>query len=211
MSTLHPIARGVITSMVALLTLIAVVPSARAQIWTELADAGSLPATADHTVGTGALSLINGTLASNTDVDMYCIRVTNPATFGAFLSCLALNENDIWLFDAGGIGVGRDRGCQGGQTRVGAPLVTVTGVYYLAVSGNDASAQNAGSNLWQLGVPVTGQVAPNGPAAALPVNGWAGGTANPSSYSIQLIGASFCDSAVPTRTRSWSQIKTIYR
>jgi len=211
MPALRPIARGVITSMVALLTLVTVVPSALAQVWTELADAGSLPATADHTAGTGSLFIINGTLSSDTDVDMYCIRVANPATFSAVLTCTVLTNNDVWLFDAGGFGLARDRGCSGSQTRVGAPFVSITGVYYVAVSGNDASAQNAGNNLWQLGVPASGQVAPNGPASAQVVNGWAGGTASPASYSIQLTGATFCDSAVPTGTRSWSRIKTIYR
>ena len=211
MFPLHPFTRGAIASMVALAALLVVVPSAHAQVWTESADAGSLPATADHTVGTGSLLLINGTLLSNTDVDMYCIRVTNPATFSAFLTCLTLSEDDVWLFDATGLGLARDRGCQGSQTRVGSPFVSVTGIYYLAVSGNDASAQNAGSNLWQVGVPVTGQAAPNGPAAALPVTGWTGGTANPVSYSIQLVGASFCDSAVPVEPHSWSRVKIIYR
>lgn len=211
MVPLHRITRGAIGSMVALLALLAIVPSARAQVWTESADAGSLPATADHTVGTGALSLINGTLLSDTDVDMYCIRVTNPATFSAFLTCTVLSNDDVWLFDATGLGLARDRGCQGSQTKVGSPFVSVTGIYYLAVSGNDASAQNAGSNLWQLGVPASGQAAPNGPAAALPVTGWTGGTASPASYSIQLVGASFCDSAVPVEPHSWARVKIIYR
>jgi len=205
------ITRGAIASMAVFVALLTVAPTARAQVWNELTDAGSLPATADHTVGTGALSIINGTLASDTDVDMYCIRVTNPATFGAFLTCTVLTNDDIWLFDAGGLGLARDRGCSGSQTRVGAPFVSVTGVYYLAVSGNDASAQNAGSNLWQVGVPASGQAAPNGPAAGLAVGGWAGGTANPSAYTIQLVGASFCDSAVPTGAHSWSRVKIIYR
>jgi len=48
-------------------------------------------------------------------------------------------------------------------------------------------------------------------AAGLAVGGWAGGTANPSAYTIQLVGASFCDSAVPTGAHSWSRVKIIYR
>lgn len=211
MDPLRRFARTAIVSVVAPLTLVVAAPRARAQIWNEITDAGSLPASADHTVGNGALLMINGTLSSNADVDMYCIRVTNPATFSAILTCTAISNDDLWLFDGSALGVARDRGCQASQTKVGSPLVTLTGIYYLAVSGSDANAQSAGSNLWAPGVPASGQAAPNGPAAALPVTGWSGGTANPASYSIQLTGAGFCDTAVPTDAHSWARTKIIYR
>ena len=120
-------------------------------------------------------------------------------------------ENDIWVFKAGGLGVARDRGCQGAQTKVGTPLVTVGGLYYLAVSGNDGRAQNGANDIWTLGVPVNGQVTPNGPAAGLPLTGWIGGVVNPVSYTITLTGASFCDSGTRTSKRTWGMTKLIYR
>lgn len=212
MSPLPRSIRLAVSSAVVCVALVGTAPVAHSQTWVEQSDAGDLPGIAQTTLGNGPLTTISGTLPVDSDVDMYCIRITDPVTFvTAYLSCLAINENDIWLFDAAGLGVARDRGCQGGQTRVGTPIVTAGGLYYIAVSGNDGSAQNAGSDLWLVGTPVTGQVAPNGPAAGFPVTGWNGGAVNPTSYTINLAGATYCDGVVPALPRSWGATKLIYR
>ena len=193
------------------LALIATAATSRAQAWVEQGDAGDLVSSSQLTVGNGPLTTISGNLPIDADVDMYCISVTDPVNFRAYLTCAAISQNDIWIFNAGGLGIARDRGCQSSQTRVGAPIVTTAGFYYLAVSGNDARAQNAGSDLWLIGTPVNGQAAPNGPAAGLPLTAWLGGVVNPVAYTIQLVGASFCDGIVPTSPRSWGATKVIYR
>ena len=51
---------------------------ALAQNWAEVGDAGPLPGSSQNTAG-GAISSISGTLTSDADIDMYCIRVTDPA------------------------------------------------------------------------------------------------------------------------------------
>ncbi len=82
-----------------------IVPAALAQTWNESPDAGELPGTAQITVGTGALSEIDGGLLDVSDVDMYCIRVTDPPTFRARLQCVVISGPDIRLFNASGVGV----------------------------------------------------------------------------------------------------------
>ena len=75
---------------------------ARAQVWTETGDAGDLLSTAQSTLGTGALTAINGNLGSSTDVDLYCIRMTSVPPAGLpllQLQCTVTNGPNVWLFD----------------------------------------------------------------------------------------------------------------
>src|SRR5438477_4354543 len=123
-------------SRAALLLVLLTATAARAATWTEIGDAGNLPASAQVTSGSGTLTSIQGTFLGNTDEDVYCIHVTDTNNFRAWLNCAAFADDDIWLFDVNGVGVSMDDGCQGGQTEVGLPLPIPVGTYFLAVSPN---------------------------------------------------------------------------
>ena len=82
---------------------------AAAQIWEEQAnggdDAGQYPPDAQFTIGQGPLSLIGGLISSpDTDMDMYCIFITDPASFSATYSesSKPLRNYALWLYDATG-------------------------------------------------------------------------------------------------------------
>jgi hypothetical protein len=53
------------------------------QVWNEVGDAPQVPSPGQITTGSGPLTTINGNLSSITDVDMFCIVVTDPHAFGA--------------------------------------------------------------------------------------------------------------------------------
>lgn len=197
------------------LTVVLVLASAtaRAASWTEVGDAGDSIAGAQTTAGTGPLTTIQGRLATDTDVDLYCIRVTDPAQFNAWLQCVSFADNDVWLFDPSGIGVSHHDGCMGGQTNVGTPLVTAAGVYYLGISPNHSEAWNAANNPIWLPAPAGTQRAPDGPGAPGPLAAWggAGVVSNFNNYTVQLSGAAFCDAAVPAGATTWGRTKMLYR
>ncbi|HYM82415.1 MAG TPA: hypothetical protein VEY91_13515 [Candidatus Limnocylindria bacterium] len=185
--------------------------SAPAAPWFEIGDAGNLPASAQTTIGAGALTVIQGTLAANNDQDMYCIRVSDPQAFVASLNCVAFDNNDLWLFDVAANGVRGNDGCTGGQTNVG-PGVTLAGTYYLAVSPSGDDALNGAAPIWN--PPSVGtQRSPDGAGAPGPVSGWsnAGVVSSFNNYTIQLAGCAFCDTATPATSDTWGRLKLIYR
>ena len=74
-------ARYVFAALI-LLGVAALAPTARAQTWTEVGDAGDLIATAQTTVGAGAITQITGSLPLSDDVDLYCVRLTSVPPAG---------------------------------------------------------------------------------------------------------------------------------
>jgi len=187
---------------------------AAAATWSEIGDAGNTIAGAQTTAGTGPLTAIQGQLVTDLDVDLYCIRVTDPAQFSASLACVEFSNNDLWLFDAAGLGVAHNDGCTGGQTNVGTPLVTTPGVYYLAISPNHSEAWNAANNpIWMPG-PAGMQRSPDGPGAPGPLVSWGGPgvVSNFNNYTVQISGgATFCEVATPVTASTWGRTKTLYR
>jgi hypothetical protein len=208
-----------LATLLVCLPLTAIGDRAWAQAWSEVGDAGSLVSSAQSTVGQGPLTVITGSLSSDTDIDMYCIRVTDPAAFRAGLGCTVFQEAHVWLFDPGSMGLSHDDGCQAGFSGVGAPFAPTAGTYYLAVGGFGALALNGTSPIWTYSPanPIAGQRAPDGPAAALPLTGWSGGQIGQvppgASYTVNLIGAAFCDTIPPTPKleESWGAVKALYR
>lgn len=63
--------------------LLALPAAARAQIWTEVGDAGGIALTAQNITTTPGFNQINGTYASATDMDVYQFFITTPSTFSA--------------------------------------------------------------------------------------------------------------------------------
>ena len=188
---------------------------ARAQVWNETGDAGDLLSTAQSTLGTGALTAINGNLASATDVDLYCIRMTSVPPAGLpllQLQCTVTNGPNVWLFDATGNGVLTNQTCAAGNKTIVAPSVSLpAGTYYVAISYTGLDPQSAPGRMWIQQLP--GQRAPDGPGAAQPLISWAGvpfvQPLNP--YHLVLANMSYCDAAVPTLRSTWARIKTFYR
>ena len=196
-----------------LLLLAAFATPSLAATWNEVGDAGNSIAGAQSTAGTGPLTTIQGQLAFDTDEDLYCIRVVDPAQFRAWLLCGSFADNDLWLFDVNGFGVAGNDGCQFGQTNVGTPLVTTPGIYYLAITPSDREAFHPGvAPIWN--PPATGsQRAPDGPGAPGPLASWGGpGVVSFfNNYTVNLTGAEFCDPATPAEPVSWGRMKVLYR
>lgn len=185
-------------------------PAAFAAPWTEQGDAGDLPNTAQITAGTGVLTQLNGWLTTDSDIDMYCFRITDRTAFFAFRTCSAISEPDLWLFDQNGVGTQLNDGCMFGQTNLASGLVPANGLYYLAVSLSDRDARAAANlNIWNPPV-VSAPRAPDGPGAPGAIQGWGGSPfpLGPVNYSIQIGGATFCDIPVPNDPATWGHVKS---
>jgi hypothetical protein len=197
------------------LGLAALAPAAGAQTWTEVGDAGNLVATAQATVGAGAITQINGSLPLSDDVDLYCVRLNSVPPAGTpivQLTCLAQQSPNVWLFDAAGNGVFTNETCALGSKTLLAPSVSMTpGIYYVGVSYYNRNAISAGGNIWIPAVP--GQRTPDGPGAAQPLSGWAGIVVvnPPNPYTIHLSGFAACDAATPALRPTWGRVKSYYR
>jgi len=196
--------------VLALLAVCADVEPSRAQIWNELGDAGALPSSAQVTSGSGPLTTLNGNLGSSSDVDMYCIRVSNAPAFLARLQCTVVRGPHLWVFDATGKGVGAATTCQAGDKRVTSALVTTSGIYYVAVSFDGVDPYSGANLIWNH--LYTTERAPDGPGAAGAVTTWSGtGFVQPlNPYTILLSGVTYCDSPVPARSPTWGRMKLIY-
>ena len=195
----------------ALLAALAATRRAQAQNWNESGDAGQLPATAQVTTGTGALTSINGRLGTASDVDMYCIRIPNPAGALIRLQCVVITGPDLWVFDATGKGVGANSWCVVGDKRVTSALITTAGTYYVAVSFDGVYPVSGANAIWNpANVP---ERAPDGPGAAGTVTGWTGtGNVQPlNPYQILLSAANYCDAAVSVLPAQWGRLKLLYR
>ena len=185
-----------------------------AQAWNEIGDAGSLVATSQITVGTGSLTQINGNLASPTDVDLYCVRLSSVAPAGlpiVSLQCVVIQGPNVWLFNAAGHGVFSNSTCSAGNKTILAPSVSLpVGTYYVAVSYTGIDPQSAAGAIW-LSAPPT-QRAPDGPGAAGPLTGWAGvpnvQPINP--YQVNLSFMTHCDAPTPVTPTSWGTLKIRY-
>lgn len=207
-------ARYAVAALV-LLSLAALAPVAGAQTWTEVGDAGNLIATAQATVGAGAITQITGSLPLSDDVDLYCVRLTSVPPAGTpivQITCLAQQSPNVWLFDAAGNGVFTNETCAFGSKTLLAPSVSMTpGTYYVGVSYYNRNAISTGGNIWIPTLP--GQRTPDGPGAALPLSGWAGIVVvnPPNPYTINLSGFAACSAATPALRPTWGHVKSYYR
>lgn len=162
---------------------------ARAGTWHEYTDgggeAGQFIGDAQVPVGVGPLTQIIAADGGD-DADLFRISIPNPAAFSATLS--AGFTSQLWLFDAGGLGVAYTVD-EATPTLTGA-LLTGPGVYFIGSSRDDYHAQSAGGLIWNTSPP--GERAPDGPGAAGPLTAWTGITHSAFEYStIDLTGAFF--------------------
>ena len=215
MPMVGPRIRSVITFAAAVCLALTTVSSVHAQVWSEVGDAGDLVATAQGTTGLGSLTTITGSLASATDVDLYCIRLSAVPPAGLpliQLQCVVQQGPNVWLFDAFGNGVFTSSGCSMGNKTILAPNVSLAaGTYYVAVSYSGVDPQSAAGAIWN---PTgSGQRAPDGPGAAGTLTGWAGTpTVQPMNpYQITLTYMAYCQAPTPSLRPTWGRLKSFYR
>ena len=199
-----------IAKVLALILAMGFAPGAGAIPWTEVGDAGDLPATAQVPTGSGALSSIFGSIpsAGAADADMYRIHISTPLTFSATtvgtvgLAGTQLENTELFLFNAAGIGVyGRDDDPGTARTTLPAgsllgPLVP--GDYFLAISGF-ARAPVSPLGLIFPSSPSTTLFGPTPPGGTQTISGWTGleEAASRGNYRIDLTGAEFASIAAP--------------
>jgi hypothetical protein len=182
--------------------------AARATPWSELGDAGELPASAQQPTGSGALDSISGSIGAVDDRDLFRIRITDPAAFSAIASggdpADPATQLDamLALFDASGRGIvlNDDRVLDDGNSELGAlPLGATPGIYFLAIFDDDSLPVSGSGTfpadlIWTSPVsPFTGQRVPDGGGGGAPISGWVASSSDPlgSGYVISLVGATF--------------------
>lgn len=183
---------------------------AGAGTWTEVGDAGDrLPG--QTTGGPGALTAIQGTLATDADVDLYCVRILDPATFTVRIPCADFEADDLWLLNDVRVGLSANDACEAGVVRLTGTYVPAPGVYFLAISGDGADANSFLGTIWRPAT-VGGERAPDGPGASGSHRDWVGTpvVAN-AHYTIALTGCVFCDASVPAKPTTWGAIRLLYR
>lgn len=163
------------------------------QVWNEQGDAGELPGTAQVPIGSGPLTGITGTRAS--DADMYLIRIVDAVGFGATTNNGgSAPDTQLFLFDAAGIGITHNDDDPGGGTL----LSTITGAfvpgpgdYLLTVSSYNYDPLNPGGLLIWNNTPFSIERPPDGPGAPGPVASWSGTAFTNGGYQIDLRGVEF--------------------
>jgi hypothetical protein len=170
-----------------------------ATIWAEVGDAGELPGSANITTGSGPLTHITGQINAP-DSDMYLIYISDFLLFSAttVLQPGTLNDTQLFLFDAAGMGVYANDDVLILRSTLPAgdsDGPTSNGLYYLALSGFDRDPNSAGGLIFPTNF--LGVHGPTGPGGGSPINGWTGGS-NSGTYQIELTGADTADiAAVP--------------
>jgi hypothetical protein len=188
------------------LTLALAFPAvASAATWSEVGDAGNLPATAQTPSGPGTLTSISGSISPNSDVDMFRIFINGGVPFFATTVGTAgtLVDTQLFLFNSSGIGVVMNDDADNTTFRSTIPDTSLSsGLYYLAISGWDIDPQSIGGDIFFEDTDPNethdpGVYGPTGPGGAFPVSGWPGEPDfEGSTYTIALRGAS----AVPEPT-----------
>lgn len=179
--------------------------AAQAQVWTEIGDAPSGPPVPGQiTVGVGPLTTILGGLGASGDVDMYCVRVTDPGAFGAIVAAAPF-DSQLFMFDLGGMGVNHNDdniGLLSGLYSLGPvfgappPIPLVAGAEYgLAIASYDNDPLAAGGGYMWSDTPYGDQTSPE--LSPGPLGGWDGSGFGSGAYEIHLVGATFCEVPEP--------------
>jgi hypothetical protein len=200
------VSRRAAACLVFSLSLVCAAASLQAATLAEIGDAGDLPATAQAALGQAfgtPLDAITGSIASDSDQDMFQIVVTNPAGFSASTNNagteLTLDDDTmLYVFDANGFAVaGVDDSATSSKAALPAGSLSgqPMGIYHVAVSLYFTTPVSAGGEMFDLfelfGSEVA--VAPNGPGGAQPITGWDLFPDPPQTgpYRIELTGATF--------------------
>lgn len=199
------------TLLVCILALGVLFASPAMAQWVEDGDAGDLPASAQIPIGSGALTTITGNIGAS-DVDMYCIQVTEPVTFSAqTCGAGATWDTQLFLFTAAGVGVKWDDDtCDPGLQSLISDFSacqhsTGPGQYYIAISKYNKDPLNAAG----------GAIFPTAMGcntnAAAPIAGWGTTTTTlAGAYTITLASTEYCGT-VAVEQATWGTIKSLYR
>ena len=109
-----------------------------------------------------------------------------------------VDDTQLFLFGAGGLGVAANDDAAGGglRSRIPSGFPTGSGVSYLAITSfNDDPTSNSPASAAGLifpSTPFTGVFGPTGPGGALPLADWTAQTGATGTYTIVLTGAVFC-------------------
>ncbi|MBM4131340.1 hypothetical protein FJ250_10010 [bacterium] len=119
---------------------------------------------------------------------------------------------NLYLFDAGGMGINANMTCSGSMKQVIAPGSLAPGYYYLGVShGSYLASANSGS-IWNLSY--SGPLVPNGPGAGSPLTYWVGPNSVVPPYGYQLnLNANwfgYCETATSSESVTWGALKSIF-
>jgi len=198
------------------LALVLPCATASADSWNEQGDAGSLRASAQIPVGTGALDSIDGTISNNNDVDVYRIFLTGGKTFSASTHTAdggnATFDSMLFLFDADGYGIYYDDDIDMtylAQLRAQHELTPYTpGYYYLVISAWENDAQSSSGQIFPIDDDVYDIQGPQQPGGANPWISWDNEGQESGSYHIVLTGAEFAEieeahDVDPSMSASW--------
>lgn len=108
-------------------------------VHTEGADAGQLLASAQTVTGAGTVDAIRGNTGTRDFADLFALQLTAGTAFSASTQDSTLDWNNfdtvLYLFDAaGGLAATNDDGDFGAQSLL-SYLPTLSGLYYLAITG----------------------------------------------------------------------------
>jgi len=156
-------------------------------------DAGQTLGTAKTFLGSGTIDAIRGT--TDGDADLFAIYLTAGTAFSATTTASGIDYNFfdtvLYLFDAAGKGLiaNDDDGAAGGsQSTLTSYIPTVSGLYYLAITGASYTPVSGGTAIFPSLLGQGGNVAANPGAGSL--TGWSSLTSEFGDYEIQLVGAS---------------------
>lgn len=194
-----------------LVSLTALPVRAQSGTWNEQGDAppttsgplAGIPG--QNTAGSGWLTSINGkTDINDEDVDIFCIRITDPSLFQAGMDAATTYPISLHLFDGTGAGVTQHSGsCPAPlyNTTIHIPsnYPFVAGNYWLAVASAGLYPQNTASNtgnwIWNPAAPGPRNeypFPPNGSLGAV-MSWWPfAQLCGPGTYRIALAGTEFC-------------------
>lgn len=178
---------------IAALALGAATSAQAAAVYIEGGDAGETIDTARTFLGAGPIDAIQGSIDG--DADLFAIYLTAGTAFSATTTASGIDYNFfdtvLYLFDAAGkglIGNDDDGNVGGSQSTLSNYIPTVSGLYYLAITGASYTPVSGGSAIFPSLLGQGGNVAANPGAGAL--TGWSSLTSEFGDYEIQLVGAS---------------------
>jgi hypothetical protein len=174
-------------------------------VWLEEGDAADTLATAQVTVGSGALTNIQGTIPDGWDNDVYKIRVTDYAHFSAIVTAPEGGNSKLALFDADGMGVVYNDDQSDFSSLSAIDYATsrrpvANGLFYLGICSQEKYFGTLvgveAVSIWSPDTP-TAQQLPDGPGKDHPFTGFGGYGGSLANYNIVLTGAGFADSGTP--------------
>jgi len=155
------------------------------------------------TFGSGPLTTINGAADSGDfDVDVYCIKVTDPANFQAQVASYQLDPISLFLFNPGHKGVSQhSSACPSGAYFPSVHTPGGAGRYWLAVANAGIYPSSGGGFIWvpPPGMPAAVEYLPNGPGAGQALVSWSFNpppTCLSGTYTIALTGTEFCERCI---------------